>query len=407
MQGLFDPARHEALTDTPWSEDAARSAITRIAAAAEDEFDVLQGAWRTHPQDDPPLPDAPRWDLYSGAGGVIWALHNLQVQGGISVTGNYARWIDEGPTLQVERLADAPHGTASYFIGASGLLLLQWMATRRADVAEQLFAVVEGNLHNSAREALWGNPGTVLAAIHMAEASGEVRWMFLVQRAVQLLLDEMVIAPESKTWIWQQDLYGHHTHWLGAGHGLAGNVFAALRGANCLDALTTATFEVRALQTLSATALHGQHQGVNLVNWHAMIDAQRIAGRLPPVQDCHGAPGIICRLATVPRSAAWDELLRAAGELTWLAGPLAKGPSLCHGTAGSAMACLKLWRRFADPLWLQRARCLAMHALEQVERARALHGQGRHTLWTGDLGVACVLWNCIRADDRFPTLDHF
>jgi hypothetical protein len=28
-------------------------------------------------------------------------------------------------------------------------------------------------------------------------------------------------------------------------------------------------------------------------------------------------------------------------------------------------------------------------------------------LWTGDLGVACVLWNCIVEGDRFPTLDHF
>jgi hypothetical protein len=125
------------------------------------------------------------------------------------------------------------------------------------------------------------------------------------------------------------------------------------------------------------------------------------------VQDCHGAPGIVCRLADVARSAPWDSLLCAAGELTWHAGPLAKGPSLCHGTAGSAMACLKLWRRYADPVWLERARRLALHAAEQVEAARARHGQGRHSLWTGDLGVACILWNCIAGDDRLPTLDHF
>jgi hypothetical protein len=123
------------------------------------------------------------------------------------------------------------------------------------------------------------------------------------------------------------------------------------------------------------------------------------------VQDCHGAPGIVCRVAGA-RSAP-DDLLRAAGELTWHAGPLAKGPSLCHGTAGSAMACLKLWRRLGDPLWLERARRLAMHAAEQVEAARTHHGQGRHSLWTGDLGVACTLWSCVRGDDHFPTLDVF
>jgi hypothetical protein len=71
------------------------------------------------------------------------------------------------------------------------------------------------------------------------------------------------------------------------------------------------------------------------------------------------------------------------------------------------MACLKLWRRFADPHWLERGRRLALHAAEQVESARARHGHGRPSLWTGDLGVACLLWSCIVGDDRFPTLDHF
>ena len=116
----------------------------------------------------------------------------------------------------------------------------------------------------------------------------------------------------------------------------------------------------------------------------------------------------MCRLAgRVPRSDAWDGLLRAAGELTWQAGPLAKGPSLCHGTAGSVMACLKLWRRFDEPVWMERARALAMHAAGQVEAVRGRYGQGRQSLWTGDLGVACALWNCVTGDDCFPTLDHF
>jgi hypothetical protein len=48
-----------------------------------------------------------------------------------------------------------------------------------------------------------------------------------------------------------------------------------------------------------------------------------------------------------------------------------------------------------------------LHAAGQVEAVRARHGQGRNSLWTGDLGVACALWNCVTGDDRFPTLDHF
>jgi len=197
----------------------------------------------------------------------------------------------------------------------------------------------------------------------------------------------------------------------------AGNAFAFLRGASHVDANLVRSIEQRVLETLSATALHACAPDATdaeaaLINWHVLVDKERIAawqakGGRPLVQDCHGAPGIVCRLAGVQRSAPWDKLLRGAGELTWHAGPLVKGPSLCHGTAGSAMACLKLWRRFADPIWLERARLLALHAAEQVEGARARHGQGRHSLWTGDMGVACILWNCIVGDHRFPTLDHF
>ena len=100
--------------------------------------------------------------------------------------------------------------------------------------------------------------------------------------------------------------------------------------------------------------------------------------------------------------------MRGAGELVWQAGPLTtKGASLCHGTPGSAMACLKLWRRFNEPSWLARARTLAMHSIDVVERHRAQYQVGRHSLWTGDLGVACLLWNCIALDDGFPTLDRF
>jgi hypothetical protein len=44
---------------------------------------------------------------------------------------------------------------------------------------------------------------------------------------------------------------------------------------------------------------------------------------------------------------------------------------------------------------------------EQVERARELFGQGRYTLWTGDLGVALFLHECLRANGRFPSVDVF
>ena len=135
------------------------------------------------------------------------------------------------------------------------------------------------------------------------------------------------------------------------------------------------------------------------------------ANKPPLVQDCHGAAGIVCRLAPLPRSGpdaeSWDLLLLQAGDLTWRAGPLVKGVAFCHGTAGNAHALLKLFACTGDERWLACARAFAMHGIRQVEQERNAHGQGRHTLWTGDLGMACVLWGCISDRPGFPTLDCF
>ncbi len=413
---LFDPARHEALTHTPWSETLARQAILRICADAEAEFDEREGSWLSHPLDEPPQPDA-RWlSLYRGALGVVWALGHLQTIGAVRLSRDYTPWIERYPDGLRQEAAAEEHGTASFLYGESAALLLAWRATRRDNFADRLHAVVQGNLHNPAHEPLWGNAGTLLAAIHMAEAGAGDRWTELVAQAVDALIQDMVVDPEIGTWIWQQDLYGRHSRHLGAGHGLAGNAYAVLRAAGHVGAEAVKTIEERALETLSATALRATLDipggEVSLLNWHPIVDMERVAawvtkGGKPLVQDCHGAPGIACRLAGASRDARWDTLLRGAGELAWHAGPLAKGPSLCHGTTGSAMACLKLWHRFGEPVWLERARLLAMHAAEQVALARAQYGRGRQSLWTGDLGVACVLWNCISGDDRLPTLDHF
>ena len=57
-----------------------------------------------------------------------------------------------------------------------------------------------------------------------------------------------------------------------------------------------------------------------------------------------------------------------------------------------------------DELWLERARAFALHALAQVERARALHGRGRFSLWTGDIGAAAFACQCLRVDPRLPTI---
>ena len=97
-----------------------------------------------------------------------------------------------------------------------------------------------------------------------------------------------------------------------------------------------------------------------------------------------------------------EDLALAGGELTWRAGSPAKGAGLCHGTAGNGYAFLTLFERTGDERWLDRARRFAVHSIAQVERARADHGMGRHSLWTGDLGTALYLADCIDGAGRLP-----
>jgi DUF1680 family protein len=102
-----------------------------------------------------------------------------------------------------------------------------------------------------------------------------------------------------------------------------------------------------------------------------------------------------------------DDMLLQAGQATWQAGPLAKGPGVCHGTAGNGYAFLKLYQRTGDRIWLDRARAFAMHAIEQCDRAADTYGRRRYSLWTGDPGVALFVQGCRLADDAYPTLDVF
>jgi len=399
---LFDPARHEPLTTLPWDASAARDAIARIVADAVAAFEGDRG-WPTHLLDEPGAPDERFCMLYMGAGGVIWALQQLAALGVARVPFDFRPHLPALVTRNRETPFVMADGVASYLMGDTGLLLLQWKTERSPVLADRLFAAIEGNLQHPTHEALWGSPGSLVAAIHMAEATGEPRWAALLERGVRTLQAQRLFDESRGVWLWEQPMYGQVARYIGAGHGFAGNVYPALRGRSLLPADLVGEVMAGALDTLRALAVHDDS---GYVNWPAFVYPER-PGRVPLVQDCHGAPGIVCRLAAAPRQPEWDALLLGAAELTWRAGPLIKGPNLCHGTAGNGYALIKLWRRSGDVVWLERARAFAMHAIGQVEQARAAHGAGRYSLWTGDLGVALYLRACIAGADDFPTLDGF
>jgi lantibiotic modifying enzyme len=184
--------------------------------------------------------------------------------------------------------------------------------------------------------------------------------------------------------LWTQTLDGQRGRGLGPAHGFAG----------CVLALGDPPDVSKTLQPFAV-----EEDG--LVNWLPYAHLQRLDqhgdGQIR-TQWCHGAPGIVATLAPLLD----EELAVAGGELTWRAGPLRKGAGLCHGTAGNGYAFLALLERTGDEGWLARARAFAMHALAQLEDRRSKGGRGRYSLWTGDLGTALYLADCVERGGRLP-----
>jgi hypothetical protein len=227
-------------------------------------------------------------------------------------------------------------------------------------------------------------------------------WRSLFLAHFEALWQRWVYDDKARCHLWKQDLYGVSEQRLGALHGFLANAFPLIRGRDLLPADRLGETVRRIRQTLRATAL----REAGGVNWPVA------AGPAPSplfVQHCNGAPGVVNILSGLPDDAeeSLEPLLLSAGELIWRAGPPVKFPSLCHGAAGSGYALLKLHARTGDNQWLERARAFAMHGIGQAERALAHYGQRKFSLWTGDLGFAIFLSDCIGATPRFPMLDVF
>jgi hypothetical protein len=387
---LFDPASHEPLVKTPWSESRARAAIAAIVVDAENAFDG-EALWPAHPLDDE-VTSAETLTLYLGASGVIWALDELERRGAAELR---RTWAPTAVALHERYLAVSLGDPApSLFEGESGILLVAHRLAAEAWQEERLLACIRANVLNPFWELMWGSPGTMLAAQVMYERTGDERWAAAWRESADRLWQEW------RDELWLQDLYGKPRYILGPIHGFVGNVHALARG-ELLDEQRRSELERNAV----AVATNYAQRDEGLAQWPPALE--RRASRAITTQWCHGAPGIVASLAPIaPHDEEFTELLLAGGELVWRAGPLVKGPGLCHGTAGNGYAFLKLFERNGDELWLDRARAFAMHAGAQVERMHSVYGRGRYSLWTGDVGTALFLWSCISEDAAVPTLDR-
>jgi hypothetical protein len=400
---LFESARHEPLARAVWSEASARAAIARIVRDAHDAF--AHGAWPIHPLDRSPERAATLRPLYYGAAGVIWALYRLHESGGFDLPRDYA---DALPGLRDAHRRDTREreggALLGFTLGDAGIALLQWRLTRDGDLELELHDVITQHLTESPLGFGWGIAGSMLAALFLYERTGHARWIDAYRAGCDALWTRWEYDAQFECHLWSDDLYGHRDKQLGALHGFAGIVHALWRGSALLTRERRGELLERAHRALQATALR---DGA-LVNWPLVAGATTRPGAdVLRLQHCVGAPGMINAFARLPNEPHTDALLLGAGELVWRAGPLVKLPSLCHGAPGSGYAMLKLFARSGDERWLARARRFAMHAIDQAERAKALYGQRKYSLWTGDLGLAIFLLDCIHATDAMPMLEVF
>ena len=368
MAELWRPSEHEPLSVGEWDDARAEEAIAAIVADAEAAFDGQRWPW--HPRDDE---DYGFSDIYLGGAGMVWALDELGSTG----------WEDAAVSFidayRVQPLLDEDAVETSYSFGELGIALVAFRLTHDAALADRVHELVVAGFDADANEVMYGTPGSMLVAEAMLAWTGEPRWDEAWRVAA-----ERVEAARDADGLWTARIAGHAGRYLGPAHGYAGNVHAfANRGP-----VQLADLEPYVLRENG------------LANWRPDVDSRPDEVR---VQWCHGAPGMV---ATLGDLLDLEDAI-AGGELTWRAGPLAKGPGLCHGTAGNAYAFLVLHHRTGDDLWLDRARAFAMHAIGQVERERAVVGRGRYSLFTGDIGVALFVRHLLDGESRFPTMGPF
>ena len=306
--------------------------------------------------------------MYLGGAGVVDALHRLAQRGFVELQRDYVPYLERS----LEAPPDFPDDDAerSLWSGETGIrLVLQRLAPSQANL-ERLSELIAANEQDERCELMWGSPGTILAGRELGlDVTASIEWL-RGQRDAGRPVDA---AP---LWGTQRAVSARHT----------GSQAARSRSATSTDVS----------ETLQRFAVEED----GLVNWPPhrgeRLDAHR-DGQIR-TQWCHGAPGIVATLAPFLD----EELAVAGGELTWRAGPLRKGANLCHGTAGNGYAFLALLERTGDERWLTRARAFAMHAAGQVELSRSEYGRGRYTLWTGDLGTALYLADCIDGGGQLP-----
>src|SRR5207248_1236871 len=174
---LHEPTRFDALINEPWVPARVEDAIAAIVADAGAAFDPT-ALWPAH-EWDAREKSLPLSGLYVGAAGVVWALDELQRRGHAESSRDLAAAVVRA--VELERATpdfseDEHYRPGALISGDTGALLVAFRLTRDPALADDVHALVRGNVDNPTDDISWGAPGTLLAALAMGEWTGERRW---------------------------------------------------------------------------------------------------------------------------------------------------------------------------------------------------------------------------------------
>lgn len=384
---LFEPSKHEALNCESWSEDTVREAINSIFEDTLSHY-CPEKYWPTAADEDSDV-DINK-TVYYGAAGTILALDKISKYLSIDLPFDSSLVMEKVHKDYLET-PDTEEVVPSIFLGEVGILLVLHKLNPTLELEDRIFNLVESNIENETLEALWGAPGTMIAASFLYEKTNEERWANLFQRNSSFLIKKLKEEEAKGELIWEQNMYGKLRRWVGAGHGYFGNIFGILKSIDLLPKGDRDYILEHVKKVIEVVKIEDN----NMMNFATLNPSNPEIKQF--TQWCHGAPGVITSLHNYPSDKYVDQCLVKSGELVWKAGPLKKGIALCHGTDGNGYAFLQLYKRTGDSKWLERGRAFAMHALNQRN--------GRFTLFTGELGLALYLIDCMQGTDDFPLLD--
>src|SRR3954451_19319997 len=174
---LYEPTKFDALIDEPWVPARVEDAIAAIVADADAAFDPTT-LWPAHEWDarEKPLPLS---GLYVGAAGVVWALDELRRSGHAESSCDLAAAVVRAVEFERARpdfSADEHYRAGALMSGETGALLVAFRLTSAPPLADDVHALVRGNVDSPTDDISWGAPGTLLAGLAMGEWTGERRW---------------------------------------------------------------------------------------------------------------------------------------------------------------------------------------------------------------------------------------